>query len=1200
MEKTGKWQFWIDRGGTFTDLVACRPDNSLVSRKLLSENPENYQDAAVQGIRDILGLNGAEAVPDGVIEAVKMGTTVATNALLERKGDRTLLAITRGFADALRIGYQTRPDLFALQIVLPDMLYERVVEIDERVLADGTVERSMDPVTARISLEEAYAEGFRSIAIVFVHGYRYSAHELALAQIAREIGFTQVSTSYETNPLMKLVSRGDTTVVDAYLSPMLRNYVSQIAEELGNVRLMFMQSNGGLTDSGLFRGKDAILSGPAGGIVGAVKTAVDAGYDRIISFDMGGTSTDVAHYNGEFERTFETLVAGVRMRAPMMLIHTVAAGGGSICTFDGSRYRVGPESAGADPGPVCYRRGGPLTVTDCNVMLGKLQEKFFPAVFGPGQDEALDIDAVRRAFAKLADRIESETGGSRTPMEVADGFLRIAVENMANAIKKVSVQRGYDVTGYTLNCFGGAGGQHACLVADALGMGRVFIHPFAGVLSAYGMGLADVRALKEKALELPLKVQSVQALSSILDELVSFSTEELAGQGIEPGAISVIRRVHLRYEGTDTALQVDYGSINEMQDRFEVAYRQRYGFVMPDKDMVIEAAAVEAVGKMDDVDLPPVDQEETIGAAQPQTHVSTYMAGEDRSTGVFDRDLLRPGHEVPGPAIIREQTATTVVEPGWQAGIDTAGNLIMARVVPLKRQSAIGTECDPVMLEVFNNLFMSIAEQMGLTLENTAYSVNIKERLDFSCAIFDPDGDLVANAPHIPIHLGSMGEAVRTVIDSNADSIRPDDVYVVNAPYNGGTHLPDITVITPVFDEEQILFYVASRGHHADIGGITPGSMPPDSRVVEEEGILFDNFKLVDRGIFLEQKLRDHLASGPYPARNPEQNVADLKAQIAAGEKGVQEVHAMIDQFGVDVVHAYMKHVQDNAEEQVRRVIDVMQGGEFSYPLDEGSVIKVKITFDKAKRGATVDFTGTSAQRPTNFNAPSAVARSAVLYVFRCLVNDAIPLNEGCLKPIDIIIPKGCMLAPEYPAAVVAGNVETGQAITDTLFGALGVSAASQGTMNNLTFGNSRHQYYETVCGGAGAGPGFDGTSAIHTHMTNTRLTDPEVLEWRHPVVLEDFRIRRGSGGSGEFTGGDGTLRRIRFLEQMEVVMLSNHRVIAPYGMAGGSPGQVGRNWVERADGSHDEMTGCDKRNVDPGDVFVLQTPSGGGYSTPH
>ena len=1199
MENNKKWQFWIDRGGTFTDLVACSPDNTLTSRKLLSENPENYQDAAVQGIRDILGLNSTDMIPDGVIDAVKMGTSVATNALLERKGERTLLAITRGFADALRIGYQPRPDIFALQIVLPDMLYEHVVEIDERVLADGTVEQPMDTAGARVSLQEAYDEGFRSIAIVFVHGYRYSEHELTLARIAREIGFTQVSTSYETNPLMKLVSRGDTTVVDAYLSPMLRNYVSRVAGELGNSRLMFMQSNGGLTDSSLFRGKDAILSGPAGGIVGAVKTALDAGYDRIISFDMGGTSTDVAHYNGEFERTFETQVAGVRMRAPMMLIHTVAAGGGSICTFDGSRYRVGPESAGADPGPVCYRRGGPLTVTDCNVMLGKLQEKFFPAVFGPGQDQRLDVAAVQTVFAELADRIERETGDSRTPMEVADGFLKIAVENMANAIKKVSVQRGYDVTGYTLNCFGGAGGQHACLVADALGMERVFIHPFAGVLSAYGMGLADVRALKEKALELPLEEESVPALTTTLGELASVATEELTGQGIDTDAISVIRRAHLRYAGTDTSLQIDCGSVTEMHERFERAYRQRYGFFMPGKGVVLEAAAVEAVGKMDDVSPELVVQRESAGEALTQTSVSTYMAGEDRATGVFDRDLLRPGHKVAGPAIIREQTATTVVEPGWQAGFDGAGNLIMTRVVPLKRQAAIGTECDPVMLEVFNNLFMSIAEQMGLTLENTAYSVNIKERLDFSCAIFDPDGDLVANAPHIPIHLGSMGESVRTVIDNNAGRIRPDDVYVVNAPYNGGTHLPDITVITPVFEGDRILFYVASRGHHADIGGITPGSMPPDSRVVEEEGILFDNFKLVDQGTFLERKLRDHLASGPYPARNPEQNIADLKAQIAAGEKGVQEVHAMIDQFGVDVVHAYMKHVQDNAEEQVRRVIDVMQDGEFSYPLDEGSTIKVKITFDKKNRGATVDFTGTSPQRPTNFNAPSAVARSAVLYVFRCLVNDAIPLNEGCLKPIEIIIPKGCMLAPEYPAAVVAGNVETGQAITDTLLGALRVSAASQGTMNNLTFGNSRHQYYETVCGGAGAGPGYDGTSAIHTNMTNTRLTDPEILEWRHPVVLEDFRVRRGSGGCGEFTGGDGTVRRIRFLEEMEVVMLSNHRVVPPYGMAGGDPGELGRNWVERADGTHDEMTGCDKRSVQPGDVFVLQTPTGGGYGTP-
>ena len=1200
--KLGKdWQFWIDRGGTFTDLVARTPSGEVISRKLLSENPENYKDAAVQGIRDILELSSSESIPGNVIDAVKMGTTVATNALLERKGDRTLLATTQGFADALRIGYQTRPDLFALQIILPDMLYEQVVEISERVLADGTVERALDPNSARGLLQNAFNDGIRSIAIVFVHGYRYPNHELIVAELAREIGFTQVSTSYETNPLMKYVSRGDTTVVDAYLSPMLRSYVSQVADELGDVRLMFMQSNGGLTDASLFRGKDAILSGPAGGIVGAVKTAAGAGCDQIISFDMGGTSTDVAHYNGEYERTFETLVAGVRMRAPMMMIHTVAAGGGSICFFDGSRYRVGPESAGANPGPACYRRGGPLTVTDCNVMLGKLQAEYFPSVFGPAQDQPLDVAAVQEAFLALSNEIRVATGDVRTPVEVADGFLRIAVENMANAIKKVSVQRGYDVTGYTLNCFGGAGGQHACLVADALGMTRVLMHPLAGVLSAYGMGLADVRSLRERALEIPLKESSLIELTRVLDELAMSTTESLIDQGVPESSTSVVRRAHLRYDGTDTSLEVEVGSLAEMRERFEKAYRQRYGFVMMDKALIIEAAAVEAIGRMEDAEILLNQSSTSSNELNVLAEVSAYMAGKEQLTNIYDREHLQTGNIVSGPAIIREQTATTVVEPGWQAELDAHSNLIMSRQIPIEREFAVGTECDPVMLEVFNNLFMSIAEQMGLTLEKTAYSVNIKERLDFSCALFDPDGDLVANAPHIPIHLGSMSEAVRTVIDVNGKSISPGDVYVVNAPYNGGTHLPDITVITPVFDQanSRILFYVASRGHHADIGGITPGSMPPDSRVVEEEGILFDNFKLIDRGQFLEQKLRHHLASGPYPARNPEQNIADLKAQIAAGEKGVQEVHRMIKQFGVDVVHAYMKHVQDNAEEQVRRVIDVMEDGEFSYPLDEGSVIKVVISFDKENRCAKVDFTGTSDQRPSNFNAPSAVARSAVLYVFRCLVDDAIPLNEGCLKPINIVIPNGCMLAPQYPAAVVAGNVETCQAITDTLFGALKVFAASQGTMNNLTFGNDEHQYYETVCGGAGAGPGFHGTSAIHTHMTNTRLTDPEILEWRHPVVLEDFRIRQNSGGRGQFNGGDGTLRRIRFLESMEVAMLSNHRIVPPYGMAGGHTGEVGRNWVERINGEKDEMTGRDKRTVVSGDVFVLQTPTGGGYGRP-
>ena len=1191
------WQFWIDRGGTFTDVVAKKPDGELITHKLLSENPEAYRDAAVQGIRDLLGLAKNAPIPAGQIDAVKMGTTVATNALLERKGDRTLLVTTNGFRDQLRIGYQARPDLFAREIVLPEMLYESVVEVPERVLADGTVETPLNLDTAHTLLQKAFNEGIRAVAVVFMHGYRFPDHELKVAELAREIGFTQVSTSYETSPLLKFVSRGDTTVVDAYLSPLLRRYVDQVASELGDTRLMFMQSNGGLTDANLFQGKDAILSGPAGGIVGAVETAAQAGFDRIISFDMGGTSTDVAHYDGEYERAFETLVAGVRMRAPMMMIHTVAAGGGSICFFDGSRYRVGPESAGANPGPTCYRRGGPLTVTDCNVMLGKLQPDFFPNVFGPNQDQPLDADIVRQKFEALAQEIQAATGDHRSPVEVADGYLKIAVENMANAIKKISVQRGYDVTGYTLNCFGGAGGQHACLVADALGMTKVLIHPFAGVLSAYGMGLADIRALRERAVEATLEDGAMADLNSMLNALGAEATEELARQGIADAQIEVLRRVHLRYEGTDTPHLIDVSTPAEMQKRFEDDHRQRYGFIMPEKALIIEAAAVEAIGMMTDTEEKKLDNDKT-ATAESLAEVFAYMAGAEHGTPVYDRDTFAPGTKIVGPAVIREQTATTIVEPGWSAELTPKGHLVLDRVVALEREYAIGTECDPVMLEVFNNLFMSIAEQMGLTLENTAFSVNIKERLDFSCAIFDPDGMLVANAPHIPIHLGSMSESIRTVRRENAGKMKPGDVFVVNAPYNGGTHLPDVTVITPIFDDagDGILFFVASRGHHADIGGITPGSMPPDSKVVEEEGILFDNFMLVDSGEFLEDKLRKHLADHPYPARNPDHNIADLKAQIAAGAKGVQEVHKMIDQFGLDVVHAYMRHVQDNAEEQVRRVIDVMQDGEFTYPTDEGAEVKVTISFNKEERSATVDFTGTSDQRPSNYNAPSAVARSAVLYVFRCLVDDKIPLNEGCLKPIDIIIPEGCMLAPKYPAAVVAGNVETSQVVTDTLFGALRVQAASQGTMNNVTFGNERHQYYETVCGGSGAGPDFDGTSAVHTHMTNTRLTDPEVLEWRYPVVLESFGIRHGSGGGGQHTGGGGTLRRIRFLEDMEVIILSNHRIVPPYGMAGGAPGECGRNWVERIDGSREEMTAMDKRSVAAGDVFVLQTPTGGGF----
>ena len=1215
----GGWQFWIDRGGTFTDVVARRPDGGLVTHKLLSDNPEHYRDAAIQGIREVLGLGTGDPIQG--VDAVKMGTTVATNALLERKGDRTLLVVNQGFRDALRIGYQTRPRLFDLRIVLPEMLYERVVEVDARVGAGGEVIAPLDPTGAEAELRAAFADGVRSVAIVLMHGYRYPEHELALGRLARGIGFTQVSTSYETSPLMKLVGRGDTTVVDAYLSPLLRRYIDQVGAELGEgVRLMFMQSNGGLTDARRFQGKDAILSGPAGGIVGAVETAAWAGHGHIISFDMGGTSTDVAHYDGTFERAFETLVAGVRMRAPMMQIHTVAAGGGSILSFDGARYRVGPESAGADPGPACYRRGGPLCVTDCNVLLGKLQPAFFPHVFGPGQDKPLDREAVAAGFEALAAEIAASPAGEGRPapsaVEVAEGFLRIAVDNMANAIKSISVRRGYDVTGYTLNCFGGAGGQHACLVANALGMTRVMIHPFAGVLSAYGMGLADVRALRDRAVEAPLDEAGAEALGRVLDDLADETCAELAAQGIGEERIRVLRRAHVRYDGTDTADLVDAGGADEMKARFEDAHRRRYGFIMPWKALVIEAASIEAIGSVEAGGNPFTTADERKGNGgdgedgtapppEPAARAGAWFGGEERETPIYRREALAAGAVLDGPAVVLESTATTVVEPGWRAALAASGDLLLERVVPLPRESAAGTDCDPVMLEVFNNRFMSIAEQMGLTLENTALSVNIKERLDFSCALFDPDGMLVANAPHIPIHLGSMGESVVTVARENRGRMKPGDVFCVNAPYNGGTHLPDVTVITPVFDEgaapgaPRILFFVASRGHHADIGGSMPGSMPPDARTVEEEGALFDNFMLVDGGRFLEDELRAHLGAGRWPARNPDQNVADLKAQIAAGAKGIQEVRRMIDEFGLDVVHAYMKHVQDNAEEQVRRVIDVMRGGEFDLPMDVGSRIRVRITFDKARRAAIVDFTGTSGQLPNNFNAPSAVARSAVLYVFRCLVEDDIPLNEGCLKPIRIVIPEDSMLAPKYPAAVAAGNVETSQALVDALFGALGVAAESQGTMNNILFGNERHQYYETVCGGAGAGPGYDGTSAVHTNMTNTRLTDPEILEWRYPVVLESFGINRGSGGAGRWRGGDGSVRRIRFLEAMDLTVLSQHRIVAPYGLAGGEDGRCGRNWVERTDGTRDEMTGQDHRRVDAGDVFVLETPSGGGYGPP-
>ncbi|MTI09141.1 hydantoinase B/oxoprolinase family protein [Curvivirga aplysinae] len=1198
LQQQAGWQFWIDRGGTFTDLVAYAPDGSLLTHKLLSENPEAYKDAAVQGIRDFLGLKKGDPIPSEKIDAVKMGTTVATNALLERKGDRTLLVITEGFRDALRIAYQARPKLFDRNIELPELLYERVEEVKERLNAKGDIVTSLELEDLKPRLQAALDDGIKSIAIVTMHGYKFPDHENKIANLAKDLGFTQISTSNETSPLIKLVSRGDTTVVDAYLSPILRRYVEQVADELGDVRLQFMQSNGGLTDAKLFQGKDAILSGPAGGIVGSVRTSEQAGFDKIITFDMGGTSTDVAHYNGIYERAFETQVAGVRMRAPMMQIHTVAAGGGSICHFDGGRYRVGPESAGANPGPAAYRRGGPLTVTDCNVMLGKLQPDFFPPVFGPNQDEPLDKAIVAQKFTEMAQEIEKATGDKRTAHEVAEGFLKIAVENMANAIKKISVQRGYDVTEYTLTSFGGAGGQHACLVADALGMTKVLLHPFAGVLSAFGMGLADVRAMREKSVELPLSEDNLTALSKSLDGLAIECEEEVRAQDIAEEKLTTLRKLHLRYDGSDNALEVTFASIPEMEKEFEEAYRERFGFNMEGKALIAETAATETIGQSYQTDPRALELTET--NSTPLADVDCFMAGNHQNAPVFDRDLLPAGAKIQGPAIIREKTGTNVIEPGWEAEVSNIGDLVLTRIIPLARTEAIGTSCDPVMLEVFNNLFMSIAEQMGFRLQNTAYSVNIKERLDFSCAIFDDKGQLIANAPHMPVHLGSMGESIRAVIDGNKGKIKSGDVYVLNAPYNGGTHLPDVTVVTPVFDEDgkEILFYVGSRGHQADIGGLTPGSMPPNSTTVEEEGILIDNFKLIDQGRFQEKEFVNLLSSGKYPARNPSQNLADIHAQVAANEKGVQELRRMVDHFGLSTVQAYMNHVQDNAEESVRRVIDVLKDGEFIYPMDDGSQIKATVSINKATRSAKVDFTGTSEQRPTNFNAPSAVCRAAVLYVFRTLVDDDIPMNEGCLKPIELIIPEGSMLNPKYPAAVVAGNVETSQAVTDAVYGALGVMAGAQGTMNNTTFGNDQFQYYETVCGGAGAGNGFDGCDAVHTHMTNSRLTDPEILEWRFPVQVDSFEIRKGSGGKGQYRGGDGTIRRLKFLEKMEVVILANRRKHAPYGMNGGQAGKAGENWVEHNDGQITKLAATGKAIVENGDIFVLHTPGGGGYGT--
>ncbi len=1243
--RAGKWNFWIDRGGTFTDVVARTPAGDILARKVLSENPGVYDDAALEGIRQFLGVASDASIPAHSIETVKMGTTVATNALLERKGERTLLVITQGLKDQLEIGYQARPDIFAKEIIKPEMLYTRVIEAAERVRSNGVVEMHLDEAALERDLRAALAGDIKSVAFAFMHSYAYPAHEKRAAEIARKLGFTYVAASHEVSPLIKIVGRGDTTVADAYLSPILRRYVDKVANALGGpapggrlesslasgdspagsrppdaVKVMFMASSGGLTSADLFLGRDAILSGPAGGIVGMAETAKLASFGKVIGFDMGGTSTDVSHFAGDYERSFETEVAGVRMRVPMMRIHTVAAGGGSILFYDGNRFRAGPESAGSNPGPKCYRRGGPLTVADANVMVGKLQASLFPKIFGPNRDQPLDEVAVRAAFEEMASRINADTGEKRSPEQVADGFIRIAVENMANAIKKISVQQGYDVTEYALQCFGSAGGQHACLIADTLGMETVLLHPLSGLLSAYGMGLANIRASREESIETLLDEATLARIKTLGTELSKVVLDQILQQGVESEQATVTTRVHVRYDGTDNALPVELGTIKNMRTVFEAEHRRRYGFVSPEKHVFAATIEVEAQGGGASILEPdlPIDGN---GIPASRTTTRFFSGNAWHDAPVHFRDALKPGHKIVGPALVIEPHQTVSIEPGWNLEVTPKNHLVLRRVVA-RSVERLGAKADPMLLEVFNNLFMSIAEQMGEALRNTAQSVNIKERLDFSCAVFDSTGALVANAPHMPVHLGSMDKSVETIIAMNKGTMKPGDVYMLNAPYNGGTHLPDITVVTPVFrglgipspaagsataespgttkEIPEILFYVASRGHHEDIGGLTPGSMTPKATHIDEEGVYIDNFKLVDQGRFLEAETHAMLSGAKYPARRPDKNIADLKAHVAANARGMAELDKMVHHFGLDVVRAYMNHVQDNAEESVRRLLSRLKDGHFRVEMDQGTHVEVRITVDQKNRSAVVDFTGTSPSPANNFNAPAPITRAATLYVFRIMCDEHIPMNAGCLKPITLKIPAGSMLAPVYPAAVVAGNVETSQIVTNCLLAALGAMGPSQGTMNNLTFGNDRVQYYETICSGSPAGyfsdgRGFNGTSGVHVHMTNTRLTDPEILELRYPVLLETFGIRRGSGGVGKWRAGDGTYRRIRFLERMDCAILSGYRRVRPFGLDGGAPGQCGRNAVRRLSGVEEELQGCDQTILEIGEAIIIETPTGGG-----
>jgi len=1189
------WQFWIDRGGTFTDVIACAPDGELTTLKLLSDNPAQYRDAAAEGVARLLGRSANQVN----ISALKMGTTVATNALLERRGEATVLMVTEGFRDALAIGYQDRPDIFALRIVKPAPLYASVVEVRERISADGEILIPLETDQLRRDLCRAFDEGLRSVAICLLHGFRHSEHEQRVATIATDVGFTQVSVSHEVEPLIRFVGRAETTIADAYLSPVLARYVENLKTELAQTqvpeKLWFMQSNGGLVTDSRFRGKNSVLSGPAAGVVGMAEAASAAGFDNLIGFDMGGTSTDVSAFTGEYERSNDSKIAGVRLRAPMMKIHTIAAGGGSLLRYVDGRFLVGPESAGARPGPACYRAGGPLTVTDANLLLGRIATEYFPAVFGPDANEALDRQAVVEKFAALAGTVDAEMNAEA----VADGFLTVAVEAMANAIRKITVERGEDVRDFTLCCFGGAGGQHACKVADALDVKSIWIHPLAGVLSAYGMGCADIRVDRQLSIDEKLTDATLARLAKRIAIARRGCCEDLAMQGVADSGQRLNVSIGVRVDGSETVLRVPFGDTRQIRAEFSAQYVAKFGAALADTELVIATLFVEGVGV---VARPRERQTSTDADIAVAGQQRMWLGGHWSSVPVYVREALPPAANIEGPAILAEASATTVIDPGWKASVNDVGHLILNRKTNPERTPTIkagkdSASVDPVRLEVFNRLFMHIAEQMGTVLQNTALSVNIRERLDFSCALFDSSGRLVSNAPHMPVHLGSMGESVRSVIDALGASLRDGDAVMLNSPYSGGTHLPDITVVTPWFaDTESIQFFLASRAHHADVGGQTPGSMPANSRHIDDEGVLIDNVMLVRGCNFQERAVVALFEGAKHPARNIAQNLADLKAQLAANQQGIAQLRKAVSRYGMKTVQTYLAHVRDNAAMSVRRLLDTLSDGDFTYELDSGEVVCVGITLDRKSATAAIDFSGTSAQSSSNFNAPRAVTRAAVLYVFRSLISENIPMNEGCLEPLHIHIPEKSLLSPEYPAAVVAGNVETSQCVTDALYGALGALAASQGTMNNLTFGNEDIQYYETICGGAGAGPGFDGADAVHTHMTNSRMTDPEVLEQRFPVLVKDFSIRAGSGGDGQWKGGCGTVRKLEFRSPVTLSLLSNHRRIAPFGANGGGDGQVGKNTVVRLNGDHTVLAATATADIEQGDTLIIETPGGGAF----